>query len=128
MTDKQHLKTADGHADMHSQHGPNHGEHTGRALNPTIKVADLAWLEFVKPDLKRAETFARALRFSRLTGSLSPSATHANGSVGTRLPPFHARAADRTHVAYTPDTAWPEHGHPPDSSRADLLHPGFDAT
>jgi integrase len=27
-----------------------------------------------------------------------------------------------------PDTAWPEHGHPPDSSQADLLHPGFDAT
>jgi hypothetical protein len=27
-----------------------------------------------------------------------------------------------------PDTAWPESGHPPDSSRADLLHPGFDAT
>src|SRR5260370_31515569 len=47
----------------------------------------------------------------------------ANGSVGTRLPTFHARAADRTHVAYTPDTAWPEHGHPPDSSRAHLPHP-----
>src|SRR6476620_3486510 len=52
----------------------------------------------------------------------------ANGSVGTRLPTFHARAADRAHVAYMPDTAWPKHGHPPDSSRADLLHPGFDAT
>src|SRR6478735_3403016 len=32
----------------------------------------------------------------------------ANGSVGTRLPTFHAKAADRTHVAYMPDTAWPE--------------------
>src|ERR1700737_4204386 len=52
----------------------------------------------------------------------------ANGCVGTRLPTFHARAADRAHVAYMPDTACPEHGHPPDSSRADLLHPGFDAT
>ena len=52
----------------------------------------------------------------------------ANGSVGTRLPTFRARAADRTHVAYMPDTAWPVSGHPPGSSRADLLHPGFDAT
>ena len=44
------------------------------------------------------------------------------------LPTFRTEAADRAHVAYMPDTAWPESGHPPDSSRADLLHPGFDAT
>ena len=73
----------------------------------------------------RPATVLTALRFSRLAGSLSPSVTHANGSVGTRLPTFHARAADRTHVAYMPDTAWPVSGLPPDSSRADLLHPGF---
>ena len=48
---------------VRSKRGPNRGEHTGRALNPTIKVADLAWLEFVKPDLKRAETFARDFGF-----------------------------------------------------------------
>ena len=52
MTDKQHLQTVDGHADMHSEQGPNRGEHTGRAVNPSIKVIDLAWLEFVKPDLE----------------------------------------------------------------------------
>jgi hypothetical protein len=44
----------DGHADLHSEHGANRGEHTGRCLNPIVKVTDLAWLEFVKPDLKRA--------------------------------------------------------------------------
>src|SRR5258705_13078096 len=38
--------------------------------------------------------------------------THANGSVGTRLPTFRARAADRTHVAYMPDTTWPVSGSP----------------
>ncbi|MFZ0831776.1 MAG: VOC family protein, partial [Mycobacterium sp.] len=31
--------------------------------NPVIKVSDLAWLEFEKPDLVRAETFARAFGF-----------------------------------------------------------------
>ena len=58
-----------------------------------------------------------------------PLAIHnANGSVGTRLPTFRTRAADRTHVAYMPDTTWPVSGPPPGSSRADLLHPDFDAT
>jgi hypothetical protein len=51
----------------------------------------------------------------------------ANGSVGTRLPTFRTEAADRTHVAYMPDTTWPVSGPPPGSSRAFLLRPGFDA-
>jgi hypothetical protein len=51
-----------------------------------------------------------------------------DASVGTRLPTFHAEAADQTHVAYMPDTTWPVSGHPPGSSRAFLLRPGFDAT
>ena len=33
-------------------------EHPGRSINPVIKVADLAWLEFEKPDLARTEAFA----------------------------------------------------------------------
>ena len=37
------------------------------------------------------------------------------------------RAADQAHVAYMPDTAWPEKRTPADSSRANLC-PGFDAT
>ena len=34
------------------------------------------------------------------------------------FPTFRTGAADQAHVAYMPDTAWPENGHPPDSSRA----------
>jgi catechol 2,3-dioxygenase-like lactoylglutathione lyase family enzyme len=33
------------------------GEHPGRSRNPVTKVEDLAWLEFEKPDLERAEPF-----------------------------------------------------------------------
>jgi len=51
------------HNDLHSQRGAVKGEHPGRSRNPVIKVADLAWLEFEKPDLSRAETFARAFGF-----------------------------------------------------------------
>ncbi|MBO3676220.1 VOC family protein [Streptomyces sp. NEAU-YJ-81] len=58
MTD---LKTA--HQDLHSEQGALRGEHPGRSRNPLIKVADLAWLEFEKPDLDRAEVFARDFGF-----------------------------------------------------------------
>src|ERR1700739_1265635 len=51
------------HRDLHSEHGALRGEHPGRSRNPVIKVADLAWLEFEKPDLTRAEAFARAFGF-----------------------------------------------------------------
>jgi hypothetical protein len=33
------------------------------------------------------------------------------------LPTFHMEAADRTHAAFMPDTAWPVSGYPPDLSR-----------
>ena len=46
------------HSDLHSEQGALRGEHPGRAKNPLIKVVDLAWLEFEKPDLVAAETFA----------------------------------------------------------------------
>jgi hypothetical protein len=39
---------------------------------------------------------------------------------------FRARAADQAHAASTPDTAWPIHGHPPDSSRRAVRTPDFD--
>ena len=38
-------------------------EHCGRSANPIIKVDDLAWLEFEKPDLARAEAFSHAFGF-----------------------------------------------------------------
>jgi catechol 2,3-dioxygenase-like lactoylglutathione lyase family enzyme len=58
--------TVGAHTDLHSEYGARAGEHPGRARNPVIKVADLAWLEFEKPDLMRAEAFAQAFGFSTL--------------------------------------------------------------
>jgi Glyoxalase/Bleomycin resistance protein/Dioxygenase superfamily len=55
-------KTA--HQDLHSEHGARKGEHPGRSRNPVIKVHDIAWLEFEKPDLTRAEAFASAFGFT----------------------------------------------------------------
>ena len=54
----------DVHADLHSEQGARAGEHPGRAPNAIVKAHDLAWLEFEKPDLDRAERFARAFGFT----------------------------------------------------------------
>lgn len=56
----------DGHHGLHSEHGPRRGEHPGRSRSPIIKVQDLAWLEFQKPDLIRAEVFAQTFGFTTL--------------------------------------------------------------
>jgi hypothetical protein len=79
MRNHRHGRTVDGHADLHSELGPNRGEHSGRAINPTIKVTDLAWLEFEKPDLARAETFARAFGFG--VAAREPTALYLRGSL-----------------------------------------------
>lgn len=55
---------ATAHQDLHSEHGALRGEPPGRARQPVIKVADLAWLEFEKPNLARAEVFARDFGFA----------------------------------------------------------------
>ena len=52
------------HSDLHSEQGAQAGERSGRSRNPVIKVADIAWLEFEKPDLARAEAFAHAFGFT----------------------------------------------------------------
>ncbi|MGW2702837.1 VOC family protein [Streptomyces sp. NPDC001340] len=52
------------HQDLHSEEGALRGEHPGRSRNPVVKAADLAWLEFEKPDLDRAEVFARDFGFA----------------------------------------------------------------
>ncbi|WP_329408593.1 VOC family protein [Nocardia vinacea] len=54
----------DVHTGLHCEHGALAGEHPGRAGNPVVKVLDLAWLEFEKPDLERAEIFANAFGFT----------------------------------------------------------------
>jgi len=68
----------DVHKDLHSEHGARHGEHPGRARNPIIKIQDLAWLEFEKPDLTRAEAFARAFGFQ--TALRTPTELHLRGT------------------------------------------------
>jgi len=55
------------HTGLHSAHGARSGEHRGRARNPVIKVHDIAWLEFDKPDLVRAEAFAHAFGFATVS-------------------------------------------------------------
>jgi len=47
----------DPHRSLHSESGALPGEHPGRSKNPLVKVAGLAWLEFEKPDLEKAERF-----------------------------------------------------------------------
>jgi catechol 2,3-dioxygenase-like lactoylglutathione lyase family enzyme len=56
--------TVGAHNDLHSEQGALPGEHAGRARNPIIKIADIGWLEFEKPDLDRAEAFATAFGFA----------------------------------------------------------------
>jgi len=71
----QHL---DVHKDLHSERGGVRGEHPGRSKNPVIKVRDLAWLEFEKPDLTRAEAFARAFGFTTVLST--PNELHLRGT------------------------------------------------
>jgi hypothetical protein len=56
-------QTHDGHRDLHSERGALPGERPDRSRNPVIRVVDIAWLEFDKPDLMRAEAFALAFGF-----------------------------------------------------------------
>ena len=58
------IEQRDPHAGLHSAQGARAGEHPGRVVNPVVKVHDLAWLEFEKPDLGRAEVFGRAFGFA----------------------------------------------------------------
>ncbi|MGO9924615.1 MAG: VOC family protein [Mycobacterium sp.] len=66
------------HRDLHSEHGALRGEHPGRSRNPAIKVVDIAWLEFEKPDFTRAEAFARAFGFQ--TARHGPDELHLRGT------------------------------------------------
>jgi len=54
----------DPHRSLHSETGALPGQHPGRSGNPLIKVAGLAWLEFEKPDLDRAERFLTDFGFT----------------------------------------------------------------
>jgi hypothetical protein len=70
--------TKNPHRNLHSERGAARGEHPGRSRNPVIKVADIAWLEFDKPDLTRAEAFAQAFGFQ--TARNEPDELHLRGT------------------------------------------------
>jgi catechol 2,3-dioxygenase-like lactoylglutathione lyase family enzyme len=67
------------HQNLHSDQGARRGEHRGRSRNPLIKVADLAWLEFEKPDLDRAQTFAHDFGFT--VAERTPDALYLRGTL-----------------------------------------------
>src|SRR4029078_11306358 len=52
------------HNGLHSEQGSLSGEHPGSYANPIIKVHDVLWLEFEKPDLLKAEAFAHSFGFA----------------------------------------------------------------
>jgi catechol 2,3-dioxygenase-like lactoylglutathione lyase family enzyme len=100
-------KTA--HEDLHSGQGAVAGDRPARAANPVIKVEDLAWLEFEKPDLDAAERFAHDFGFCtayrgdaglHLRGTLPGSQCVIIRNGGTsRFAGAAFRAADRADLA-----------------------------
>ena len=98
----------DGHKDLHSEQGARRGEHSGRSRDPIIRVADIAWLEFDKPDLVRAEAFVRAFGFG--IAVRDPQELHLRGTAAgspcvilrrgqrTRFAGLALRAADEVDV------------------------------
>jgi catechol 2,3-dioxygenase-like lactoylglutathione lyase family enzyme len=70
-------KTA--HEDLHSEQGGIRGDRPARARNPVIKVEDLAWLEFEKPDLDAAERFAHD--FGLATAYRTEAELHLRGTL-----------------------------------------------
>jgi hypothetical protein len=68
------------------------------------------------PPARRATVLSTRPEGFRTGFSLSPRPL-SQGSIATRLPTFHAEAADRARAAFMPDTAWPISGHPPGLSR-----------
>lgn len=110
----------DGHKDLHSERGALRGEHSGRSRNPLIRVADIAWVEFDKPDLMRAEAFARAFGFGvalrqpeqlhlRGTNAGAPCVLLRRGN-NTRFAGLALRAADEIDVLRLADkTGVPMH-------------------
>jgi hypothetical protein len=57
-------RAVDPHRSIHSETGGLPGEHPGRSRNPLIKTVGLAWLEFEKPNLARAERFLSDFGFT----------------------------------------------------------------
>ncbi|MGO9284841.1 MAG: VOC family protein [Mycobacterium sp.] len=97
------MSDIDVHKDLHSDQGGRKGEHPGRAANPIIKVRDITWLEFEKPDLAGAEAFALAFGFA--TALRTPDELHLR-STDAGAPCVLIRRGDRSRfvgAAYTAD-------------------------
>jgi hypothetical protein len=116
----------DPHRSLHSETGALPGEHPGRSKNPLVKVAGLAWLEFEKPDLGRAERFLADFGFTvadrtpqtlLLRGRWAPTACLvARRGPGARFtgPAFQAAARDDLdRLAASPPTTTPSPWRPP---------------
>ncbi|MDT7760969.1 MAG: hypothetical protein QOC63_389 [Mycobacterium sp.] len=65
----------DAHAALHSEHGAARGDRPDRSPDPVIKIHDLAWLEFEKPDLNAAERFAHDFRCTFAAAAQAPNAS-----------------------------------------------------
>jgi catechol 2,3-dioxygenase-like lactoylglutathione lyase family enzyme len=95
------------HTSLHSEQGAAAGEHPGRTSNPIVKVRDLAWLEFKKPDLAKAELFGHAFGFTtslRTTDELHLRGTDAHAPcVVIRRGPRSAFAGLAFHAADSTD-------------------------
>ena len=95
------MSHVDVHKDLHSDQGARKGEHPGRAANPVVKVHDITWLEFEKPNLAAAEAFALAFGFA--TALRTPDELHLRGT-DAGAPCVLIRRGDRSRfigAAYT---------------------------
>lgn len=123
----------DVHGGLHSECGALRGEYPGRARHPVVKVADLAWLEFEKPDLDQAEVFARDFGFVvaarsrtelRLRGTFTGPACLVlrRGPVSRFVGPVF-RATERADLGRLTRHAGTGIGTGPDGSRVDVMDP-----
>jgi len=69
------------------------------------------------PPARRFGTRRLAVSAAWRTPSRTRPLAGSEHSIGTRFPTFRVVAADQTRAVFTPDTAWPVNGHPPDSSQ-----------
>jgi hypothetical protein len=63
-TDSHPHAHEDVHHDLHVDQGALPGEHPGRDSDPVIKITDLAWLEFQKPDIAGTARFLKDFGFT----------------------------------------------------------------
>ncbi|TWS19613.1 2,3-dihydroxybiphenyl 1,2-dioxygenase [Tsukamurella asaccharolytica] len=113
--------THDPHHGLHADEGALKGEHPGRHSDPVIKVHDIAWLEFDKPDLARTAAFAVDFGLTpvlqtrdelHLRGALAgPPCAIVRRAPRTAFTGVAFRAGDRSDLS-TVASAWGREVHP----------------